>query len=821
MDSYSCGEDLFLKARKPYTITKQRERWTEEEHNRFLEALKLHGRAWQRIEEHIGTKTAVQIRSHAQKFFSKLEKEAVVKGVSLGQTLEIEIPPPRPKRKPSYPYPRKSYRASSITSSVPVTDGKLLTLTSSLYPGSEISELKNDPSSQNPGGTENSAREKETLDEENCLEDNLFQEASCVSVPSASQSSISTSMVLQKICTFREFVPSRKDIIESKDHIGKGDYPKLDTKDVLKSDRTEANLSHVDINGTGEMLSLKNSCHSSQDKLVRGNNTDKLKKPENVGQLSTADEIQANHSYPRHVPVHIVNMSSGACVQPRPPGVYPTPNICHLGSHGNPYIFPNLTVSAATQPNSNITSRSSLHHQTLPNFPPPFAPLHNQETQKSAQNISSAFGGLLMSALLQNPAAHTASLAASFWPTPNGETSLDSSAGPLGGFLSEQMSATPNLAAIAAATVAAASAWWAAHGMLPLCPPMHTGFSYPQPQPTTATPMDITHAPLVDNNERQDNSTNNSPWEAEQIDPEVSEATKPQNRTSKWQTLSSSDSAESGGGSQSNCNKPKSAGEEQNPDTTTELVHDSNKSKMRKKVDRSSCGSNTASSTEVETDALEQDEEEPEQDQAEKEREESKEADSNHQVGEHNRRSRSSTSNTNGNTSANTNGSTSTNTNTNESWKEVSEEGRIAFQALFTRQVLPQSFSPPPDPKIIVQQQQQQQQPAENIVMEELKQISDVKDDDDEQMLQLNLSSSNSWGVNPEHSSLLDNNVTESSFLSMGLGHGKFKARRTGFKPYKRCSVEAKESRITGGSGQCCEEKGPKRIRLEGDASTL
>ncbi|CAK7327915.1 unnamed protein product [Dovyalis caffra] len=110
---YSFGSDNIPKVRKPYTITKQREKWTEEEHQRFLEALKLYGRGWRKIQgncsflhaEHVGTKTAVQIRSHAQKFFSKVVRESI--GSNESSLKPIEIPPPRPKRKPMHPYPRK------------------------------------------------------------------------------------------------------------------------------------------------------------------------------------------------------------------------------------------------------------------------------------------------------------------------------------------------------------------------------------------------------------------------------------------------------------------------------------------------------------------------------------------------------------------------------------------------------------------------------------------------------------------------------------------------------------------------------------------
>ncbi|XP_020084641.1 protein REVEILLE 6-like isoform X1 [Ananas comosus] len=101
-----AAEDPSKKVRKPYTITKSRENWTEQEHDKFLEALQLFDRDWKKIEAFVGSKTVIQIRSHAQKYFLKVQKNGA----------SAHVPPPRPKRKAAHPYPQKASKNAPIFS---------------------------------------------------------------------------------------------------------------------------------------------------------------------------------------------------------------------------------------------------------------------------------------------------------------------------------------------------------------------------------------------------------------------------------------------------------------------------------------------------------------------------------------------------------------------------------------------------------------------------------------------------------------------------------------------------------------------------------
>ncbi|KAK4786589.1 hypothetical protein SAY86_010422 [Trapa natans] len=100
----SPSDDLAKKVRKPYTIKKSRESWTEPEHDKFLEALHLFDRDWKKIEAFIGSKTVIQIRSHAQKYFLKVQKNGS----------NEHLPPPRPKRKAAHPYPQKASKNAQV-----------------------------------------------------------------------------------------------------------------------------------------------------------------------------------------------------------------------------------------------------------------------------------------------------------------------------------------------------------------------------------------------------------------------------------------------------------------------------------------------------------------------------------------------------------------------------------------------------------------------------------------------------------------------------------------------------------------------------------
>lgn len=48
--------------------------WKPSEHKKFVEGMEIYGRDWKQVSFHVKTRNTAQCRSHAQKYFLKLEK---------------------------------------------------------------------------------------------------------------------------------------------------------------------------------------------------------------------------------------------------------------------------------------------------------------------------------------------------------------------------------------------------------------------------------------------------------------------------------------------------------------------------------------------------------------------------------------------------------------------------------------------------------------------------------------------------------------------------------------------------------------------------
>jgi len=62
--------------------------WTAEEHQRFLDAIKNHGKDWELIQSQVGTRSVNLVRAHGQKFLEKLIRFLNNKKTKLDMSME-------------------------------------------------------------------------------------------------------------------------------------------------------------------------------------------------------------------------------------------------------------------------------------------------------------------------------------------------------------------------------------------------------------------------------------------------------------------------------------------------------------------------------------------------------------------------------------------------------------------------------------------------------------------------------------------------------------------------------------------------------------
>lgn len=66
-------------------------RWTKAEHDAFLVGLKIYGKEWKKVAAKVKTRTVVQTRTHAQKYFQKLQKVMKTTDTPADHSITVEM----------------------------------------------------------------------------------------------------------------------------------------------------------------------------------------------------------------------------------------------------------------------------------------------------------------------------------------------------------------------------------------------------------------------------------------------------------------------------------------------------------------------------------------------------------------------------------------------------------------------------------------------------------------------------------------------------------------------------------------------------------
>jgi SHAQKYF class myb-like DNA-binding protein len=119
-------------------------RWTKEEHEAFLSALQMYGKEWKKVAAKVKTRTVVQTRTHAQKYFQKLAK-VVESGKEHVAQVEMGVAASEARRAAATHKKKQRLNSSATKGQQQTSVASVAHLISNLSSGAESSAAAVDP----------------------------------------------------------------------------------------------------------------------------------------------------------------------------------------------------------------------------------------------------------------------------------------------------------------------------------------------------------------------------------------------------------------------------------------------------------------------------------------------------------------------------------------------------------------------------------------------------------------------------------------------------------------------------------------------------